>query len=67
MILYIFFLDENILIYLKNQTNKNQTIMIDNKEQYEFKFYEWEKKNKDKPLLRQPFGDKWEENSLVKL
>ena len=35
--------------------------MIDNKEQYEFKFYEWEKKNKDKPLLRQPFGDKWEE------
>ena len=31
------------------------------KEQYELKFYEGEKKNKDKPLLRQPFGDKWEE------
>lgn len=35
--------------------------MTDNKENYEFKFYEWEKKNKNKPLLRQPFGDKWEE------
>lgn len=32
-----------------------------NEQQYEFKFYEWEKKFKDRPLLRQPFGDKWEE------
>ncbi len=26
-----------------------------------FKFYDWEKKFKDKPFLRQPFGDSWEE------
>ena len=32
-----------------------------NENQYEFKFYEWEKKFKDRPLLRQPFGNKWEE------
>ena len=32
-----------------------------NEQQYEFKFYEWEKKFKDRPLLRQPFGNKWEE------
>ena len=28
---------------------------------YYFKFYHWEKKFKNKPFLRQPFGDKWEE------
>lgn len=28
---------------------------------FDFKFYEWEKKAQDKPLLRQPFGDQWEE------
>jgi len=27
---------------------------------FDFKFYEWEKKFKDKPFLRQPFGDNWE-------
>ena len=32
-----------------------------NEQQYEFKFYEWEKKFKDRPLLSQPFGNKWEE------
>jgi long-subunit acyl-CoA synthetase (AMP-forming) len=32
-----------------------------NQELFEFKFYEWEKQLKDKPYLRQPFGDKWEE------
>ena len=26
-----------------------------------FKFYDWEEKFKDKPFLRQPFGDSWEE------
>ena len=28
---------------------------------FDFKFYKWEKEFKDKPFLRQPFGDKWEE------
>lgn len=30
-------------------------------EMFDFKFYKWEKEFKDKPFLRQPFGDKWEE------
>tara|TARA_B100000579_G_scaffold321139_1_gene270800 strand:+ start:4230 stop:5906 length:1677 start_codon:yes stop_codon:yes gene_type:complete len=29
-------------------------------EKYNFKFYDWEEKLRDKPFLRQPFGDKWE-------
>ena len=29
-------------------------------ELFDFKFYEWEQKHRDRPLLRQPFGDKWE-------
>ena len=32
---------------------------INNK--FYFKFYDWEEKFKDKPFLRQPFGDSWEE------
>tara|TARA_A100001011_G_scaffold15330_1_gene16046 strand:- start:1059 stop:2735 length:1677 start_codon:yes stop_codon:yes gene_type:complete len=28
---------------------------------FDFKFYEWEKKAHDRPFLRQPFGDQWEE------
>lgn len=28
---------------------------------FDFKFYEWEKRFKDKPFLRQPFGNQWEE------
>ena len=28
---------------------------------FDLKFYEWEKKYKDKTFLRQPFGDQWEE------
>jgi Long-chain acyl-CoA synthetases (AMP-forming) len=35
--------------------------MDTNQELFEFKFYEWEKQLKDKPYLKQPFGDKWEE------
>jgi len=31
------------------------------KSEFDFKFYEFEKKHKNKPFLRQPFGDKWEE------
>ena len=27
---------------------------------YHFKFYDWEDKLRDKPFLRQPFGDQWE-------
>ena len=27
---------------------------------YHFKFYDWEEKLRDKPFLRQPFGDNWE-------
>ena len=30
-------------------------------EMFDFKFYKWEKEFRDKPFLRQPFGDKWEE------
>ena len=30
-------------------------------EMFDFKFYKWENELKDKPFLRQPFGDKWEE------
>ena len=30
-------------------------------EMFDFKFYKWEKEFKDKPFLRQPFGDKWGE------
>ena len=30
-------------------------------DKYHFRFYDWEKKLKNKPFLRQPFGDKWEE------
>ena len=30
---------------------------------YHFKFYDWEEKFKNKPFLRQPFGDDWEEYS----
>ena len=30
-------------------------------EQFDFKFYEWEKKFHDRPFLSQPFGDQWEE------
>ena len=32
---------------------------INNK--FYFKFYDWEEKFKDKPFLRQPFGESWEE------
>ncbi len=35
--------------------------MNGNQELFEFNFYEWEKQLKDKPYLRQPIGDKWEE------
>ena len=28
---------------------------------FDFKFYEWEEKYKDKPFSKQPFGDTWEE------
>lgn len=27
---------------------------------YHFRFYDWEEKLRDKPFLRQPFGDNWE-------
>ena len=27
---------------------------------YHFKFYDWEEKLRDKPFLRQPFGNNWE-------
>ncbi len=35
--------------------------MNTNQELFELKFYEWEKQLKDKPYLKQPFGDEWEE------
>jgi len=35
--------------------------MIANQELFELKFYEWEKEFKDKPYLRQPIGETWEE------
>ena len=39
--------------------NKKDTKMK-NSEKFDFKFYEWEEKLKDKPFLKQPFGEKWE-------
>lgn len=30
-------------------------------ELFDFKFYKWEQKFHDRPFLRQPFGDRWEE------
>ena len=34
---------------------------MESNNKFKFNFYEWEIKLKDKPFLRQPFGDKWEE------
>ena len=34
---------------------------MENQTHFDFKFYDFEKKLKNKPFLRQPFGDKWEE------
>ncbi|MFL2643717.1 MAG: AMP-dependent synthetase [Flavobacteriales bacterium] len=34
---------------------------MESSNKFKFNFYKWEKKLKDKPFLRQPFGDKWEE------
>ena len=34
---------------------------MSNNECFDFKFYEWEKKFHDRPFLRQPFGNQWEE------
>lgn len=36
------------------ETNTNDAL-------FDFQFYKWEEKFKDKPFLRQPFGDTWEE------
>ncbi len=33
---------------------------MSNSNKYHFRFYDWEEKHKDKPFLRQPFGDEWE-------
>ena len=35
--------------------------MSANQEPFELNFYKWEKEFKDKPYLRQPIGEKWEE------
>ena len=35
--------------------------MSANQEQFELNFYKWEKELKDKPYLRQPIGEAWEE------
>ena len=34
---------------------------MSNNEFFDFKFYKWEKKFHDRPFLRQPFGNQWEE------
>ena len=41
--------------------------MSANQELFEFKFYEWEKKFRDNPYLKQPFGDEWEEYTWGKV
>ena len=33
---------------------------MSNETKFDFKFYHWEKTFKDKPFLRQPFGENWE-------
>lgn len=35
--------------------------MSANQEPFELNFYKWEKEFKDKPYLRQPIGEEWEE------
>ena len=35
--------------------------MSANQELFELKFYKWEEEFKNKPYLRQPIGEKWEE------
>ena len=34
---------------------------MESSNKFKFNFYKWEKKLNNKPFLRQPFGDKWEE------
>ena len=41
--------------------------MSANQELFEFKFYEWEKKFRDNPYLRQPIGEEWEEYTWGKV
>ena len=38
--------------------------MSANQEPFELNFYKWEKEFKDKPYLRQPIGEAWEEYTL---
>ena len=35
-------------------------LKMSSSKKYHFKFYDWEEKLRDKPFLRQPFGDEWE-------
>ena len=39
--------------------------MSANQELFELKFYKWEKEFKDKPYLRQPIGETWEEYTCL--
>ena len=43
-----------------HQIKKSNKIM-DNQTNFDFKFYDLEKQLKNKPFLRQPFGNNWEE------
>ena len=44
-----------------HSNNKKETkLSMNTPETFDFKFYEWEEKLKDKPFLKQPFGDVWE-------
>ena len=39
---------------------KQIQLSMNTPETFDFKFYEWEEKFRDKPFLKQPFGDTWE-------
>ena len=39
---------------------KQIRLSMNTPETFDFKFYEWEEKFRDKPFLKQPFGDEWE-------
>lgn len=51
----------NSIIYAFPSQLTSNSIEMKKTESFNFKFYEWERKFHDRPFLRQPFGDQWEE------
>lgn len=55
-ILYAALVELAVGMVIKKETELN----MNTSETYDFKFYDWEDKLRDKPFLKQPFGDVWE-------